>query len=121
MNRLTGWIVWGLACLALAVPAAAQNASGIAGVVRDASGGVLPGVTVTAANEATGNTFTGVTDERGDYRIPVRVGTYKITAEGYRTEDAGRGLAGEGRRSRYDPCKFLIRIACHAAVGPAGA
>ena len=52
MNRLTGWIVWGLACLAFAMPAAAQNASGIAGVVRDASGGVLPGVTVDATSPA---------------------------------------------------------------------
>ncbi len=32
--------------------AAAQSASGIAGVVRDSSGGVLPGVTVEAASRA---------------------------------------------------------------------
>ena len=42
---------------------------------------MLPGVTVTAVNEATGNTFNGVTDERGIYRIPVRVGAYQITVE----------------------------------------
>jgi hypothetical protein len=32
--------------------AGAQNASGIAGVVRDDTGGVLPGVTVEAASPA---------------------------------------------------------------------
>ena len=51
------------------------------GVITDSSGAVLPGVTVTALLEATGNTFVAVTDERGFYRIPVRVGTYRITAE----------------------------------------
>ena len=51
------------------------------GVITDSSGGVLPGVTVTALLEATGNTFVAVSDERGFYRIPVRVGNYRITAE----------------------------------------
>jgi carboxypeptidase family protein/TonB-dependent receptor-like protein len=51
------------------------------GVITDSSGAVLPGVTVTALLAATGNTFVAVSDERGFYRIPVRVGTYRITAE----------------------------------------
>ena len=51
------------------------------GVITDSSGAVLPGVTVTAVLGATGNTFLAVTDERGFYRIPVRVGTYLIRAE----------------------------------------
>ena len=51
------------------------------GVITDSSGAVLPGVTVTALLEATGNTFVAVSDDRGFYRIPVRVGTYRITAE----------------------------------------
>ena len=38
------------------------------GVVTDSSGAVLPGVTVTAVLEATGNTFVAVSDERGFYR-----------------------------------------------------
>ena len=42
---------------------------------------MLPGVTVTALHEATGNTFVVVTDARGDYRVPVRIGSYRITAE----------------------------------------
>ena len=41
--------------------------------------GVLPGVTIKATHTATGNTFEAVTDQRGAYRIPVRVGVYKIT------------------------------------------
>jgi hypothetical protein len=49
------------------------------GTVTDATGGVLPGVTVTATNVESGNTFVAVTDERGDFRMPVRVGNYRVT------------------------------------------
>jgi hypothetical protein len=66
--------------LLLPVAAFAQDAV-LTGTVTDSTGGVLPGVTVTASNDATGNKFVGVTDERGIYRMPVRVGTYQVTAE----------------------------------------
>jgi hypothetical protein len=69
-----------LAVLAFPVAGYAQDAV-LTGTVTDATGGVLPGVTVTAVNEATGNTFVGVTDGTGNYRIPARVGAYRITAE----------------------------------------
>ena len=66
--------------LLLPVAAFAQDAV-LTGTVVDSTGAVLPGVTVTASNEATGNKFVGVTDERGIYRMPVRVGNYQVTAE----------------------------------------
>ena len=66
-------------CL-LPVVAYAQEAT-FTGTVTDSTGGVLPGVVVTAVLEATGNTFAAVTDDRGVYRIPARVGAYKIAAE----------------------------------------
>jgi len=66
--------------LALAVPAYAQEAT-VSGTVTDSTGGVLPGVAVTALHEASGNTFQGVTDARGAYRIPVRIGVYQLTAQ----------------------------------------
>ena len=71
-----------LVCAVLALPARgyAQEAV-LLGTVSDATGAVLPGATVTAVNEATGNTFVAVTDEGGRYRIPVRTGTYKLTTE----------------------------------------
>jgi len=77
-----------LACVILALPASvyAQEAV-LSGTLTDTSGGVLPGVTVTATNEATGNTFMAVTDEGGRYRVSVRTGTYRIVCElsGFRT------------------------------------
>src|SRR5258705_3534909 len=75
-RRLLGVI----AILALPVIVHAQEAT-LKGTISDTTGGVLPGVTVTAIHEASGNTFTGVTDERGGYQIPLRTGNYRITAE----------------------------------------
>src|SRR3954469_13415373 len=53
----------------------------ISGVVRDASGGVLPGVTVEAASPALiEKVRTAVTDGQGVYRIiNLRPGTYAVT------------------------------------------
>src|SRR5688500_1465429 len=53
----------------------------LSGSITDATGGVLPGVTVTALHEASGNTFLAVTDERGSYRLPLRTGNYTVTVE----------------------------------------
>ena len=64
----------------LAAPSYGQEAT-FTGTATDSSGGVLPGVTITATHEATGNVFTTVTDERGEFRLPVRVGAYIIKAE----------------------------------------
>ena len=73
-------LMLGLAILFFPVLAFAQEAT-VSGTVVDSTGGVLPGVTVTAVSATTGNTFLGVTDERGTFRVPVRVGQYKITME----------------------------------------
>jgi len=73
------WLVVFIALLAMPAAGFAQEAV-ITGIVTDATGGVLPGVTVTALHEATGNTFVAVSDERGIYRIPARVGGYRLTA-----------------------------------------
>ena len=69
------------AVLALPAAAAAQQASGIAGIARDTSGGVLPGVTVEAASPALiEKVRTGVTDSEGRYNIvDLRPGTYTVT------------------------------------------
>src|SRR5580765_2929061 len=67
--------------LGLPARASAQEAS-VAGTVTDDSGGVLPGVTVTATHTASGNIFTAVSDERGEYHfLALRVGAYRIVAE----------------------------------------
>ena len=68
------------ALLVLPLTAYAQEAT-LSGTIVDSTNSVLPGVTVTAIHQATGNRFVAVTDGRGSYRLPVRVGDYTITAE----------------------------------------
>src|SRR5258705_3507679 len=76
---LTQVVLAAAALLLAAMPARAQQAT-ITGTVTDSSGGVLPGVTITVVHEETGNTFEGVTDAQGQFRIPVRVGAHRLTA-----------------------------------------
>jgi hypothetical protein len=68
-------VLWG------AASASAQGTASIAGVVRDASGAVLPGVTVEASSPALiEKTRTAVTDTGGQYRIEqLRGGVYSVT------------------------------------------
>src|SRR6185295_1023952 len=67
-------------CL-LALPSVARAQSAIAGVVRDTSGAVLPGVTVEASSDVLiEKTKTVTTDGSGQYRIiDLRPGTYIVT------------------------------------------
>src|SRR5437762_6625761 len=67
--------------LSPAASAQQATASGIAGVVRDASGGVLPGVTVEATSPALIEKVRSVvTDGEGRYNIvDLRPGTYAVT------------------------------------------
>jgi hypothetical protein len=58
---------------ALLVPTLASAQEAVpSGTVTDTTGGVLPGVVVTAVHEASGNSFETVTDSAGGYRVPVR-------------------------------------------------
>ena len=63
------------------LPMAALAQSAIAGVVKDSSGAVLPGVTVEAASDALiEKVRTAVSDGSGQYRIvDLRAGTYTVT------------------------------------------
>ena len=65
----------------LLLPAAALAQSSIAGIVRDTSGAVLPGVTVEAASDALiEKVRASITDANGQYRIvDLRPGTYVVT------------------------------------------
>src|SRR5882672_3141455 len=65
----------------LLLPVAAAAQSSIAGVVKDASGAILPGVQVDASSPVLiEQTRTVVTDSQGLYRIiDLRPGTYKVT------------------------------------------
>src|SRR5687768_2193607 len=84
-RRLSEFAAFLLCVVLLSVPSASaqsQVAGGeIEGTVRDESGGVLPGATVTVLNQATGISRTTQTDETGRFRAPLLpVGDYEVTA-----------------------------------------
>jgi len=85
MRRIWWAVAVAVACLvAVGVSdAAAQRTTGdIRGVVTDASGAVLPGVTVTLRGASVQGTPIAVTNESGVYRFPnLAPGTYEVTAE----------------------------------------
>jgi hypothetical protein len=75
-----------VACAVLllaSTPAFAQfERTAVAGTIRDQQGGVMPGVTVTATNQATGTADTAVTDASGFYSFSTLLpGRYTISAE----------------------------------------
>jgi hypothetical protein len=94
-------------CLALVlalgcVSASAQTVVGrISGTIRDASGAVVPGASVTVTNAATNLVRAATTDGEGFYTVTnLPVGTYVVTAEsaGFkRAEQRGVGLTADAR------------------------
>jgi hypothetical protein len=80
---------WGLmvctwvGVLAVVAPALAQTGLGtITGLITDNSGGSVPGVTVTATNQATSVDYTAVTNDAGAYVITgVPIGSYVVKGD----------------------------------------
>ena len=89
MRYLRTACAW-LAMAVLLAPAlaAAQTTTGtILGEVKDSTGGTLPGVTVTAVNQANGLTREAVTDQLGGYRfaaMPPGLYTVKAALAGFK-------------------------------------
>jgi len=61
-------------------PAKAQfDAAAVLGTVKDASGAIVPGATVTLTNVAKGVSVEALTDDKGDYQFPVvQIGEYQL-------------------------------------------
>ena len=80
--RRRGGVILGMLLLA-AHAASAQNASSgsIAGVVKDATGAVLPGVTIEAASPVLiEKVRSAISDDQGNYKIvDLKPGTYAVT------------------------------------------
>ncbi len=99
----------------LLLPVAARGQTGtasITGLVTDETGATLPGVTITATNQATNVVHAAVTNEAGNYTItPVTVGSYVIKAEltGFRTSTTA-AIALEARQ--------VARLDFRMGVGP---
>ncbi len=78
----------------------------ILGTVQDATGAVIPGAQVTAANLNTGLKRTAVTNETGSFEIfALPIGQYSVavTAKGFKTWNLARVEITVGARNRIAP------------------
>ncbi|TAK11180.1 MAG: carboxypeptidase regulatory-like domain-containing protein, partial [Acidobacteria bacterium] len=78
-------LIFGLSAAAFAQGGATSS---ISGVVVDATGGVVPGATVTVKNEATNATFEVVSGSNGAFTVPsLTVGSYTVSVQlqGFKT------------------------------------
>jgi hypothetical protein len=93
-------------CLALSVPARAQGVGAIGGTVTDASGGVLPGATLTLSSPGLiGSGQTTHSDAQGTYTFTRLVtGRYSVKAElaGFQTVIQGNIDVNADRTTRAD-------------------
>lgn len=84
----------------------AQTTTGtVLGTASDQSGAVLPGAEITLLNLGTNQGRTALTNERGEYSIPmVPIGSYKLTAvmPGFKTEERQRFEVQVDQRVRID-------------------
>lgn len=83
VRRLTQILAFIALGVVLPVTTFAQvDAGAISGTVKDPSGGVIPGVKVTIANEDTGLSTSTTSGSAGEYIFsPVKIGRYSVSAE----------------------------------------
>jgi hypothetical protein len=77
----------------------------ISGLITDASGGVLPGVTVTAVSQERGFSRNAVTDAAGRYLFPaIPIGLYRVMAElqGFKQVTLNDNLVETEKTTRVD-------------------
>lgn len=89
MKRIArGLVSWVVVFLLAPVVVGAQGTAQIGGIVRDESGGVLPGATITVTQVDTGFMRTTVSDATGTYVLPnLPIGPYRleVSLSGFRS------------------------------------
>jgi hypothetical protein len=95
----------------MATPLRAQSTGAIQGNIVDAQGAVVPGVTVTVRNVATGVERTTVSDAGGDYLTP------SLAPGLYRIETRLTGFGDQSRDVEVDVARTSV-VNIRLTVGP---
>jgi len=95
----------------MAAPALTQSTNAtISGTIQDATGGLIPGVTLTATNTGTGVVTTVLSNESGAYSLPSLLpGLYKLSAElsGFQSQSYTDVRLGNGAQVRLN---FTLKV-----------
>src|SRR3954470_17801106 len=97
MLRRFGFVLATFITLIPALAAGQAATSGVSGVVKDQTGGVLPGATVRIVSETTGAAVEETSDGQGAYRHPA------LAPGAYRLETALDGFETDVRRVVIEP------------------
>jgi hypothetical protein len=97
-------LIIAVSCLLPVAPVFAQvTTATLYGIVRDQSGSILPGATVTATHEGTATTRTTVTSSTGEFTLTaLPAGSYalKIELQGFKTQVSQGIQLGSGQTAR---------------------
>src|SRR2546425_656529 len=100
-----------LLCLFLSTHTFAQTSNAtLGGTVSDATGALIPGVSITATNNGTGIVNTVMTNEAGAYQFAsLQTGTYTVTAElpGFQTQTRNGVALGVSQQVRLN---FTLQV-----------
>src|SRR5881296_2042946 len=98
-------------CLLSPIYIAAQTSNAtLGGTVSDATGALIPGVTITATNTGTGIVTTVLTNEAGAYQFAsLQTGSYQVTAElpGFQTQTRSGVALGVSQQVRLN---FTLQV-----------
>src|SRR5262250_1205613 len=118
MTRKSTYAAAALVCsLFLSVSGFSQSVNAtVGGTVADASGALIPGVTVIATNVGTNIANTTVSNESGAYNFPaLQPGTYKVSAElpGFQTQTFTDVQLGGAQQVKLN---FALQVAAAAGT-----
>src|SRR5438876_4755896 len=98
-------------CIGLLTQIFAQTSNAtLGGTVSDPTGALIPGVSLTATNTATGIATTVLSNEAGAYQFAsLQTGTYKVTAElsGFQTQTYNAVALGVSQQVRLN---FTLQV-----------
>src|SRR5437867_11810019 len=104
-------------CLLSPIYIAAQTSNAtLGGTVSEATGALIPGVTITATNTATGIVSTVLSNEAGAYQFAsLQTGTYRLTAQlpGFQTQTYNSVLLGVSQQVRLN---FTLQVSSVATA-----
>src|SRR5438105_2202165 len=102
-------------CLLSCVQVFAHSSNAtLGGTFADASGALIPGVSVTATNTGTGIGTTVISNESGTYQFPpLQPGTYKVSAElsGFQPQTYNQVILGISQQVRLN---FTLQVGAQA-------